>query len=152
MTHSELIIYDNSAQLAAAAAERICQAAAESIAAQAAFTLCLTGGSTPERTSQLLARRQGVNRIRHAPRDAMPHAEREEYGQQREERGEYDFWSHTFLFFGDERFVPQDDDSSDYQMVRHVLLQEAPVPADHVFAVPTQKPVRNKRPRSVLPR
>jgi 6-phosphogluconolactonase len=113
MPHSELIVYEDPEKLAAAAAERIFSVAVESIAARGRFSLCLTGGSTPRRTYELLAR------TRHA------------------ERNEYDLWPHTYLFFGDERFVPPDDNRSNYQMVRQSLLQNAPVPEDHVFAVPT---------------
>ncbi len=32
-----------------------------------------------------------------------------------------DIWPHTFLFFGDERFVPADDTRSNYPMVRQSL-------------------------------
>ena len=110
MVHPELVIYQDSEQLAAAAAERISRAAAERIAARGRFTLCLTGGSTPRRTYTLLARQQGAAAID---------------------------WSRTFLFFGDERFVPPDDDRSNYNMVRQSLLQNAAIAADHVFAIPT---------------
>ena len=127
MPQAELLIYEDSEELAAAAAERICRAAAESIAARGRFTLCLTGGSTPRKTYTILARQKCPACIHHAPRDVMPHEEREEYN----------FWPRTFLFFGDERFVPPDDDRSNYKMVRDSLLQNAPIAADHVFAMPT---------------
>ena len=121
MAQPELMIYHDPEELAAAAAERISRAAAESIAARGRFTLCLTGGSTPRRTYTLLARQQGPAAVD---------------------------WSKTFLFFGDERFVPPDDDRSNYKMVRQSLLQNAPIAADHVFAIPTHWPARNKRPKS----
>lgn len=111
MAHPELTIYDDPEKLAAGAAEFISRSAAESIAARGRFTLCLTGGSTPRKAYTLLARQQG---------DAAVD------------------WSRTFLFFGDERFVPPNDDRSNYNMVRESLLKNAPIAADHVFAIPTQ--------------
>jgi len=110
MPQPELMIYQDSEELAAAAAERIRHAASESVAARGRFTLCLTGGSTPRRTYVILAGQQGATAV--------------------------DWWK-TFLFFGDERFVPPDDDRSNYKMVRESLLQNASISADHVFAIPT---------------
>lgn len=110
MAHPELVICTNPEELAAVAAERISRAAAESIAARGRFTLCLTGGSTPRRTYTLLARPQGPAGVD---------------------------WTNTYLFFGDERFAPPDDDRSNYKMVRQSLLQDARIAPDHVFAVPT---------------
>jgi 6-phosphogluconolactonase len=116
MAHPELIIYETPEELAVEAAERIARIAAESIAARGRFAFCLTGGSTPRKTYELLR---------------TPHAPREGYGQ------EHDLWPRTFLFFSDERFVPPDDDRSNYKMVRQSLLQNAPVPAENVFAIST---------------
>ncbi|MGO9111151.1 MAG: 6-phosphogluconolactonase [Thermoguttaceae bacterium] len=110
MSCPELMVYANSEELAAAAAERICRFAGESIAARGRFALCLTGGSTPRATYTILARTQGTSAID---------------------------WSRAFLFFGDERFVPPDDDRANYKMVRESLLQNARIAADHVFTIPT---------------
>ena len=111
MDRAELVVYADSDQLAAGAAEQISRAAAESIAARGRFALCLTGGSTPRTTYQRLAQLQGPSAID---------------------------WSRTFFFFTDERFVPPDDDRSNYKMARQSLFEAAAIPADHVFAMPTQ--------------
>jgi 6-phosphogluconolactonase len=46
-------------------------------------------------------------------------------------------WNKTFLFFGDERYVPPEDDRSNYKMAHDSLLANAPISDDHVFAIPT---------------
>ena len=61
MTDPELMIHDGSEALAAAAAQRIHLAAVESIATRGRFLLCLSGGSTPRRTYELLARMRGFS-------------------------------------------------------------------------------------------
>ncbi len=108
-----LMICRDLEELAAAAAEGISRAAAESIAARGRFTLCLSGGSTPRTTYATLARRQGPAAID---------------------------WTRTFLFFGDERMVPPDDDRSNFKTVRESLLESAPVAANHVFPIRTHGP------------
>ena len=128
MVHAELMIYRDAEELAAAAAERISRVAAESIAARGRFTLCLTGGSTPRRTYELLGQQSGSSGSGCAEGNVGPQAEIETF----------DIWSRSFLFFGDERFVPPEDDRSNYKMVRDSLLQTAPVAPDHVFAIPTR--------------
>lgn len=131
MAGPELIIYQDPEELAAGAAERILRAAAESIAARGRFTLCLTGGSTPRKTYALFAQQHGsAAGTRHVSPDTELPAEGEEY----------DLWPRTFLFFGDERFVPADDDRSNDKMVRESLLENAPIAANHVFAIPTYLP------------
>ncbi|MDB5411477.1 MAG: 6-phosphogluconolactonase [Rhodospirillales bacterium] len=74
------------------------------------IAVALSGGSTPKLLYQLLA----------APplRDAVP-------------------WSRIHWFWGDERFVPQDDPKSNFRMVREAMLAAAPVPPENLHPVPT---------------
>jgi 6-phosphogluconolactonase len=75
------------------------------------FTLALSGGGTPRRLYELLA----------GPpyRDVFP-------------------WHRTHLFWGDERFVPRDDASSNYRMVREAMLSRTPIPATNIHPVQTE--------------
>jgi 6-phosphogluconolactonase len=75
------------------------------------FSLCLSGGSTPTALYHLLAEPPY--------REAFP-------------------WARTHLFWGDERFVPQDDDLSNFKMVKDALLAHAPIPAANIHPVPTE--------------
>jgi 6-phosphogluconolactonase len=82
-----------------------------STACDGVFTLALSGGGTPRRLYELLAG---------APYcDVFP-------------------WQRTHLFWGDERFVPHDDESSNYRMVRDAMLSRAPIPATNIHPVPTE--------------
>ncbi|MDT3672148.1 MAG: 6-phosphogluconolactonase [Aromatoleum sp.] len=80
-------------------------------AKQDIFAVALSGGSTPRRLYELLA----------APpcRDAFP-------------------WTRTHWFWGDERFVPHDDQESNYRMVREALLARALIPAANIHPIPTE--------------
>ncbi|HQT94709.1 MAG TPA: 6-phosphogluconolactonase [Thermoanaerobaculaceae bacterium] len=97
--------------LAAHAADLIVQAAQTATRARGRAMLALAGGSTPEKTYSALA--QPGHRIRID-------------------------WVRTFLFLGDERFVPPDDPSSNFAMVQRTLLAPVSAPAGHAFSVPTQ--------------
>ncbi len=74
------------------------------------FALNLSGGSTPKSIYALLAT--------------------EMY------RRKFD-WQRVHVFFGDERFVPQDHPDSNYRMAREALLLKVPIPEENVHAVPT---------------
>jgi 6-phosphogluconolactonase len=103
-------IFTDSDDLAAHAADRITQATQKAIRARGRAMLALAGGSTPEKTYSVLAQPGRRSRVD---------------------------WAHTYLFFGDERFVRLDDPSSNFAMVQRTLLAPVSVPAGHAFPVPT---------------
>lgn len=45
-------------------------------------------------------------------------------------------WDQIHWFWGDERNVPHDHDDSNYKMVRHALLQHAPISESNIHPVP----------------
>lgn len=96
---------------AQALAERVAAWTAELAEAKSgAFSLCLSGGSTPKALYRRLAEPPY--------REGLP-------------------WARTHLFWGDERFVPPDDALSNYAMVREALLDGVDLPSANVHAVPT---------------
>ena len=80
------------------------------LASHGPFTVALSGGSTPKRLYELLA--------------GSGYAERFP-------------WDRVQLFFGDERFVPPDDGSSNYNMANLAMLSHVPVPPAAVHRMPT---------------
>jgi 6-phosphogluconolactonase len=102
-----LIIAANADALAKMAAERLLARIAQ---ASGRVAVCLTGGSTPERLYELLAT---------SPyRDAVP-------------------WGRVHCFWGDDRFVPQDDPRSNAGTARRLLLDRVPIPSENIHAMPT---------------
>ena len=75
------------------------------------FAVALSGGSTPRRLYELLARPPY--------RDAFP-------------------WPRTHVFWGDERFVPKADARSNYRMTHEALLSRVPIPSANVHPIPTE--------------
>jgi 6-phosphogluconolactonase len=104
--------------LSEASAAEIVTAARESVSARGRFTLALAGGSTPKRTYELLATRH---------------------------RDDID-WERTVIVFGDERFVPPDDQRSNYRMAREALLDRVPSEACsvHEAAERYERALRNE--------
>jgi 6-phosphogluconolactonase len=74
------------------------------------FRLVLSGGNTPRPLYQHLGRQPY--------RDRIP-------------------WRRLQIFWGDERFVPNDDPASNFGMAQTALLREAPIPHDRVHPIPT---------------
>ncbi len=94
-------------------AEAVAQRAASLIAekvrgSSGPFVIALSGGSTPKRLYQILA----------SDYADLP-------------------WERMQLVFGDERFVPADDSSSNYRMVSEELLSKVSVPSANVHPMPT---------------
>ena len=101
-------VFSDDAALADRAFALFTEAARESIAARGRFSVALTGGSGPK-----------GQYVRHA---RTP--------------GSVDGAS-TFVFLGDDRFVPSTDKDSNYGMCKKLFLDHVPVPADNVLPIPT---------------
>lgn len=103
-------VYPDAEALGNAAAALVARAARASVEARGAFSLVLSGGSTPRRTYELLA---GT----FAP--LVP-------------------WHRTHVFFSDERVVPVGDSRNNYAMARDALLSQVPIPPRQVHPIPTE--------------
>src|ERR1700677_742962 len=104
--------------LSRAALEQLLSDLRASIAHRGRGAIALSGGHTPEKMYALWAAT-------------------EKY------RNETD-WNRVHLFWGDERYVPQDDPLSNYRMTSEALLAQVPIPAANVHAAPTNLPTPEK--------
>ncbi|WP_266205915.1 6-phosphogluconolactonase [Pontibacter kalidii] len=99
-------IFKDTSYLSQRAAELFVDAAQEAVQKNGRFTVALTGGSSPKELYQLLAK---------APyKDQMP-------------------WEQTYIFWGDERWVPLTDDRSNAKMAKELLLDKVPVPQEQIY-------------------
>lgn len=105
-----LQVKDNSDAVARAAADMFTRLAQEAVEERGRFTVALSGGSTPRLLYRLLAS--------DAYRDRVP-------------------WDRIVFFFGDERWVPPTDDSSNYKLANDELFAKVGVDPANVFPVPT---------------
>jgi len=104
----EIIVFDDPAALAEAAAQAVAECAEEAVAARGRFMVALAGGSTPRTTYERLAQ---------PPlRDRMP-------------------WDRTWIFFGDERGVTPDHPDSNYRMANEALLSKVPIPVAQIARI-----------------
>ena len=99
-------IYNNTEEINIAAADLFIAAAQKAIAKKDKFTVVLTGGSSPAGVYKLLASDDYKNKID---------------------------WSKVFVFWGDERWVPLNDDLSNAKMSYAALLSHVPIPAENIF-------------------
>lgn len=102
-------IVDAPGDVARAGAEEFARVAREAVKERGKFAVALAGGSTPRGLYQLLAVDPGL-------RGSVP-------------------WTHTHLFWSDERHVPSDHPDSNYRMVEEALLQSGLVPAANVHRI-----------------
>ncbi|MEO7264420.1 MAG: 6-phosphogluconolactonase [Ferruginibacter sp.] len=96
-----------------AAAEFIIDEAHKAIAVKGRFTLSLSGGQTPENLYRLLAEPAFSKR--------MP-------------------WKNSFIFWGDERCVPLDDDRNNAHQAKILLLDKIDIPASNIHIIPVNLP------------
>jgi 6-phosphogluconolactonase len=77
------------------------------VAAHGCFRVALAGGSTPKRLYAALAKEHGIP------------------------------WESTWVFWGDERYVPPDHPDSNAGMAQAALLNHVPIPKKQIFPWPT---------------
>jgi 6-phosphogluconolactonase len=99
--------YSDKAALVSAVGDRLIGAITDAVAARGRALIVLTGGGT------------GIALLEHV----------------RENGGSID-WSKVHLFWGDERYVPEDDDERNEKQAREALLDHIDIPAANVHAVP----------------
>ncbi len=98
----EIVVLDDAEAVAFEASERFARAARLAIAARGGFAVALSGGKTPLRAFQLLARRTDLE------------------------------WPRVEIFFVDERAVPPTHPDSNFRMTDAALLRPAGIPAERV--------------------
>jgi len=99
-------IFNNTEEINIAATDLFVESAQKAIAAKGKFTAVLTGGSSPAGIYKLLASDTYKNKID---------------------------WSKVYIFWGDERWVPLNDDLSNAKMSYSTLLSHVPIPQENIF-------------------
>ncbi len=109
----EIVIFSDRAALMRDAARRFVTCARDAIQTNRRFAVALSGGATPRELYALLATPEFVTQID---------------------------WTHTHLFWGDERAVPPHHPDSNYRMTHDTLLSKIPVPSQNVHRIRTELP------------
>jgi 6-phosphogluconolactonase len=99
--------YPDTAALVTAAGDRLIGAIARAVEARDRALIVLTGGGT------------GIGLLKHVG----------EHDKQIE-------WSKVHLFWGDDRYVPEDDAERNYKQAREALLDHIDIPSANVHAMP----------------
>jgi 6-phosphogluconolactonase len=99
--------FPNSEALVGAAGKRLVETIQNAVAARGRALIVLTGGGNGIGLLQYLAR-----------------------------QGHQIDWSKVDLFWGDERYVPEDDDERNDKQAREALLDHIDIPSSHVHAMP----------------
>ncbi len=102
-------IYDDDLAVSVAAADFFVNTAVESVKEKGRFSVALSGGGSPKKLYELLATDKYRNQIP---------------------------WEDVYIFWGDERFVPRDDEQNNAKMAFDVFLSHIPVPEENIFPIP----------------
>lgn len=108
-----ILIKKSESEMARAGAELFVGAARDSIAQVGALRAALSGGSTPRSMYGILVQGPFARRVP---------------------------WEKTYLFWVDERCVPEDDEASNYGAAKRDFIDRVPIPKDHVYPMPTHIP------------
>ena len=117
----ELHLYKDGEALSQAAARWIADRIAATLKKNDRFTIALSGGSTPKRLHQLLAK----------PPYTLDESGAGGVGDEQVD------WSKLHIFWGDERAVPFTDDRNNAKMAYDTLLNFVPVPAAQIHVMRT---------------
>ena len=104
----ELRIFKEYDTLSTTAAEIFIRASIDAIEARGRFLVALSGGSTPTGLYRTLASEAYRNQVN---------------------------WQKTFVFWGDERCVPPDDEGSNYYQADEAMLSHIPIPHENILRV-----------------
>jgi 6-phosphogluconolactonase len=102
--------FKNPDELSLAAAESLHQFGRETIKQKGNFSLVLSGGKTPLETYYKLARLS---------------------------QNDFEFWKNTTIFFGDERWVSQDDEQNNYFRINWIFSQFPAILQKNIFPLTT---------------
>lgn len=91
-----------------AVAEHFVTSAVDAVRTHGRFRVALSGGTTPKNLHALLGTDHYAARID---------------------------WLRVHLFWGDERCVPPTDPTSNYRMVREILIAQVPLPAENIHRI-----------------
>lgn len=108
---NKISVFDTEELVSVAAADFIADLCRKSIENSGKFTIALSGGSTPDKLFVLLANPPYNNVID---------------------------WKNTFIFWGDERYLPESDANNNSHQSKKLLLNNVPVPAENIFVVPVK--------------
>jgi len=97
----------------AVAADMIVGLARQTVSEGRNFTLALSGGSTPKKLFELLASPQWQSKVP---------------------------WDKIDFFWGDERYVPISDPSSNFRMTQEAMLSKVAIPQERIHRWLTEKP------------
>jgi 6-phosphogluconolactonase len=108
-----LKVFDTSDMINEAAADFIVRLASESIKERGRFLLSLSGGNTPGKLYSLLSSPSFKDKID---------------------------WKKTFVFWGDERFVPPNDERNNAHMARSLMFDNVDIPNENIFPIQVDFP------------
>jgi 6-phosphogluconolactonase len=112
----EVHAFDTLRDASLALAERIAETARVAIADKGQFSIALSGGKTPELLYGFLA---------------------DEYADKME-------WKSIHLFWGDERYVPQDHPDCNFRMAHQAWISKVQIPQQNVYRIHTEEKTPEK--------
>jgi len=107
---NDLKIFKDIEEVINVLAEIIGEASQKAIIDHGQFNFVLSGGSSPKKLYQLLASEKFKNKID---------------------------WNNTYFFFGDERFLPENDPNRNSTMVKEALFNPLEINTSNIFEVDT---------------